>query len=75
MSIKDCTRIEDLFILENQRELEQPRTVAHYTGLVRYLPRYTSGCAECDRMPFGTACDSCDLASTQHEASVYGQGA
>ncbi len=68
-----CTKVKDLDILENLRNLEQPRTVAHYTGLARYLPRYTTGCPQCDRMPFGMACEDCDLATTQHEASCYGQ--
>ncbi len=56
-----------------QRNAAHQKGVQPHRGTVATLPRYTTGCPQCDRMPFGMACEDCDLATTQHEASCYGQ--
>ncbi len=69
----DCTSVKDLWIEQNLRNAAHQQGVQPHRGKVATLPRYTTGCPQCDRMPFGMACEDCDLATTQHEASCYGQ--
>jgi hypothetical protein len=65
-TLGDCTSVRDLAILEYATRAT--RTVAHYAGLA-VTCRYTTGCSV--HLTRSTACEDCDLATTQHEASCY----
>ena len=60
-----------------QREFEHgqglapvaPKRVIRYEGTGGNLPEFTTGCPECDRMPFGQLCERCDYDMTVTAAS------
>lgn len=45
------------------------KRVIRYEGAGGNLPEFTTGCPDCDRMPFGQLCERCDYQMTVDSAS------
>lgn len=70
-------KVKDLWIAQNLRDAEHGQGLApvavkrviRYEGAGGNLPEFTTGCPDCDRMPFGQLCERCDYQMTVDSAS------